>query len=77
MYWAVLFHRFGKYTWWANSIGARVVLDIERTLRVGYPEIIAAPEWRDGIEWAREQVGFGETNSVGVTAGLLQEHTSC
>ena len=63
MHWAVQLDRLGREVWWAEDVGRRLVREISDLLRG--PEgghacawIAALPDGRDGIIWARQQVGL-------------------
>lgn len=58
LHWAVLLQRLGDWMWWAGSVGRKLVQEISDVLLRSHPQLAATPEWRDGIEWASEQVGI-------------------
>jgi len=58
MHWAVLLHDYGCVTWWAKSVGYNLVKEICDTLPVLQPNLLESPDWRDGIDWARQCVGL-------------------
>ena len=58
LHWAVLLQRLGDWMWWAGSVGRNLVMEISDVLVREHSQLAATPEWRDGIRWAREQVGL-------------------
>jgi hypothetical protein len=44
--------------WWANSIGHGLVQETSEILAKTQPYLIQAAEWRNGIAWARAEVGL-------------------
>ena len=69
LHWAVLLHRFGHFMWWAGSVGRKLVADICRSLEILHLHLLAAiPAWRDGIDWACDQVGLERHKEGAVTS---------
>jgi hypothetical protein len=58
LHWAVLLHRLGHFMWWAGSVGSTLVADISQTLETKHLQLAVTPDWRNGIEWACNQVGI-------------------
>jgi hypothetical protein len=44
--------------WWANGIGLGLVQEASEILAKTQPQLIQMSEWRDGIAWARAEVGL-------------------
>ena len=59
LHFAVQLDHLGREAWWAEHIGRRLVREISDLLRTGPDTRLASlPEGRDGIAWARQQVGL-------------------
>ncbi len=56
MHWGVQLDRLGREAWFARTIGRQLVLEISQTLRP--LPFSSTPDARDGIAWARQQVGL-------------------
>lgn len=56
LYWAVLIHKLGDSTWWAGSVGRKLVQEISDILTRSYSQLAPTADWGDGTAWASEQV---------------------
>jgi hypothetical protein len=56
MYWGVLLDRLGSSAWWSANVGSNLVLEISDVLLALPSKISTLPEWKAGIQWARQEV---------------------
>ncbi|KAF4448709.1 hypothetical protein F53441_7918 [Fusarium austroafricanum] len=58
VYWGVQLNTLGKIAWWVGTFGKRMVDEVSEMLWQPDPEfeVMAMPEWREGITWARREV---------------------
>lgn len=58
MHWGVLLARLGHDAWWARPAGKNLVAELSESLALLQHDY--APEWEEGILWARKEAGLDD-----------------